>query len=189
MLNNVIKYVTSTQGLERNLLTPDQIASQDYIRDRAKVVPRGSASPTITPRFKPMFALERNVADSEPYKALADLARAANVWTQFKRNLLADNAKLVFKEMASRHSDLANALKKGLTRKILRFYDQRLARQPLHFLTVREQVLPLKMFVGRPKQINWKSFFWKILSGRISFGKSLKGNLANVYFRSQSSSL
>ena len=75
---NVVHSDTSAQRLERNLLTPDQIASQDYSRDRAKVVPRGSASPTINPRFKPMFSLEDNIAESEPYKALTELARAAN---------------------------------------------------------------------------------------------------------------
>ena len=80
--NNVVKSYTSAQGLERNLLTPDPIASQDYSRDRAKVVPRGSTSPTVPPRFKPLFSRDGNVADSEPYKALAELARAANKWSQ-----------------------------------------------------------------------------------------------------------
>ena len=75
------------------------------------VVPRGVESPTLDRRFKPLFTLDRNVADCEPYKALADLARAANVWTQYKRNLPADSGKLVFKELASRHSDIANTLK------------------------------------------------------------------------------
>ena len=93
--NNVVQSDTSAQGLERNLLTPDQIASNDYSRDRAKVVPRGSSSPTLPTRFKPLFSLDGNVADSEPYKALADLARAANKWSQFKRNLPPDGGKLV----------------------------------------------------------------------------------------------
>ena len=62
--NNVVQSDTSAQGLERNLLTPDQIASKDYSRDRAKVVPRGSSSPTIPIRFKPLFLLDGNVADS-----------------------------------------------------------------------------------------------------------------------------
>ena len=64
--NNVVRSDTSAQGLERNLLTPDQIASQDYSRDRAKVVPCVSTSPTVPPRFKPLFSLDGNVADSEP---------------------------------------------------------------------------------------------------------------------------
>ena len=68
--NNVFQSHNSAQGLERNLLTPDQIASNDYSRDRAKVVPRGSSSPTLPTRFKPLFSLDENVADSEPYKAL-----------------------------------------------------------------------------------------------------------------------
>ena len=60
-LYNVVQPDTSAQGLQRNLLLPDQIASQDYSRDCAKVVPRGSASPTVAPRFKPMFSLDGNV--------------------------------------------------------------------------------------------------------------------------------
>ena len=68
---NVVQSDTSAQGLERNLLTPHQIASNDYSMDRAKVVPRGSSSPTLPTRFKPLFSLDTNIADSEPYKALA----------------------------------------------------------------------------------------------------------------------
>ena len=119
--NNVVQSDTSLQGLERNLLTPDQIASNDYNRDRAKVVPRGSSSPTLPTRFKPLFLLDGNVADSEPYKALADLARSANKWSQFKRNLPPDGGKLVLKELANRHSDLAHSLKSGLNSNTLRF--------------------------------------------------------------------
>ena len=94
---NIVNNASSAKGLERNLLTPDQIASQDYSRNRAKVVARGSASPTITPHYRPMFSLDGNVADSEPYKALADLVRAANKWSQYKRNLPAESGKLVLK--------------------------------------------------------------------------------------------
>ena len=39
------------------------------------------------------FSLEGKVAESEHYKALADLARAANKWTQYKRNLPPDGEK------------------------------------------------------------------------------------------------
>ena len=119
--DNVVQSDTSAQGLERNLLTPDQIASNDYSRDRAKVVPRGSSSPTIPTRFKPLFSLDGNVADSEPYKALANLARAANRWSQFRRNLPSDAGKLVLKEPTTRHSDLAHSLKSGLNSNTLRF--------------------------------------------------------------------
>ena len=67
---NVVQPDTSAQGLERKLLTPGQIASQDYSRDRAKVVSRGSTCPTVARRFKPLFSLDGNVADSESYEAL-----------------------------------------------------------------------------------------------------------------------
>ena len=116
--NNVVQPDTSAQGLERNLLTSNQIASQDYSRDRAKVVPRGSTSPTVPPGFKPLFSLDGNVADSEPYKALAELARAANKWSQFK---FTGWGKKVLKELATRHSDLAHSLKSDLNYNTLRF--------------------------------------------------------------------
>ena len=119
--HNVFHSDTSPQRLERKLLTPDQIASQEYSRDRAKFVPRASSSPPITPRFKPMFSLEGSVAESEPYKALAELARAANKWTQYRRNLPPDGGKRVLKELTSRHSDLARSLKAGLTCNTFRF--------------------------------------------------------------------
>ena len=128
--HNIVNSDTSAQRLERNLLTPDQIASQDYSRDRVKVVPRGSLSPQITPRFNPMFSLEGNIAESEPYKALADLARAANNWTQQKRNLPPDGGKRVLQELSSRHSDLAQSLKTGLSRKTLCFAEDRSATTP-----------------------------------------------------------
>ena len=128
--HNIVNSDTSAQRLERNLLTPEQIASQDYSRDRVKVVPRGSLSPQITPRFNPMFSLEGNIAESEPYKALADLARAANNWTQQKRNLPADGGKRVLQELSSRHSDLAQSLKTGLSRKTLCFAEDRSATTP-----------------------------------------------------------
>ena len=119
--NNVVQSDTSAQGLERYLLAPDQIASNDYSRDRAKVVPRGTSNPTIPTRFKPLFSLDGNVADSEPYKALADLARAANKWSQFRRNLPPDAGKMVPKELTTRHSNLAHSLKSGLNSNTLRF--------------------------------------------------------------------
>ena len=72
-----------------------------------------------------MFCLDGNVAESEPYKALAELARAANKLTQFKRKLPPDKGKRVLKELSSRHSDLAHSLKTGLSCKTLCFSENR----------------------------------------------------------------
>ena len=81
--DNVIHSPTSAQGLERNLLTPEQRSSQDYSRDRAKVVPRGTShSPEIPYNFKPLFGVGERIADSQPYKAVENLAKAANTWKQ-----------------------------------------------------------------------------------------------------------
>ena len=65
-----------------------------------------------------------------PYKALAELARASNKWSQFKRNLPPDGGKRVLKELSSRHSDLAHYLKTGLTRNTLRFSDHAFSSTP-----------------------------------------------------------
>ena len=65
--------------------------------------------------------MDGKVADSELYKALVELARAANKWSQFKRNLPPDGGKKVLKELATRHSDLAHSLKTGLNSHTLRF--------------------------------------------------------------------
>ena len=93
-------------------------------------MPRGSASPPFAPRFKPTFSLEGNVNESEPYKALIDLARAANKWTQYKRNLPPDGGKRVLQELSSRHSDLAHSLKTVLSRNTLCFSEGRSGTTP-----------------------------------------------------------
>ena len=112
------------QGLERNLLTPEQRSSQDYSRDRAKVVPREpSHSPEIPFKFKPLFGVGERIADSQPYKALENLAKAANTWKQWKRNVPPQQGQDLLRELAARNSDLANSLKTGITKGTLRFYD------------------------------------------------------------------
>ena len=122
--DNVVHSPTSAQGLERNLLTPEQRSSQDYSRDRAKVVPRGSShSPEIPLKFKPLFGVGERIADSQPYKALENLAKAANTWKQWKRNVPPQQGQNLLRELAARNSDLANSLKTGITKGTLRFYD------------------------------------------------------------------
>ena len=122
--DNVVHSPTSAQGLERNLLTPEQRSSQDYSRDRAKVVPRGAShSPDIPCKFKPLFGVGERPADSQPYKALENLAEAANTWKQWKRNVPPQQGQELLLELAARNSDLANSLKSGITKGTLRFYD------------------------------------------------------------------
>ena len=87
--DNVCHSPASAQELERNLLTPEQRSSQDYSRDRAKVVPSGASySPDVPYIFKPLFGVDNREGDSQPYKALENLAKAANIWKQWKRNVL-----------------------------------------------------------------------------------------------------
>ena len=56
-INNILTHDNLAQGFERNLLTPAHIPSQNYSQDRVKVVPRGSSSTHVTPRFDPMFSV------------------------------------------------------------------------------------------------------------------------------------
>ena len=122
--DNVVHSPTSAQGLERSLLTPEQRSSQNYSCDRAKVVPGGAShSPDISCRFKPLFGVGERIADSQPYKALENLAKAANTWKQWKRNVPSQQGQELLRELAARNSDLANSLKSEITKGTLRFYD------------------------------------------------------------------
>ena len=62
------------------------------------------------------------IADSQPYKALENLAKAAKTWKQWKRNVPPQLGQDLH-ELAARNSDLANSLKSGITKGTLRFYD------------------------------------------------------------------
>ena len=71
-----------------------------------------------------MFSLGSKVSESEPYRALEDLAKAANAWTQQKRSLPLEKGRLIMREFVTRHSGLANSHTTGLTRNTFRFYYQ-----------------------------------------------------------------
>ena len=122
--DNVVHSPTSAQGLERNLLAPKQRSSQDHSRDRAKVVPRGAShSPDIPCKFKPLLDVGTRIADGQPYKALENLAKAANIWKQWKRTVPPQQGQELLRELAARNSDLANSMKSGITKGTLRFFD------------------------------------------------------------------
>ena len=63
------------------------------------------------------------IADSQPYNALENLAKAANTWKQWNRNVPPQQGQELLRELAARISDLANSLKSGITKGTLRFYD------------------------------------------------------------------
>ena len=105
-------------------MTPEQRSSQDYSRDRAKVVPRGASHrPDIPFKFKPIFGVGNRVADSQPFKSLENLAKEANTWSQWKRNVPPQQGCELLRELIARNSDLATSLKSGMTKGTLSFYD------------------------------------------------------------------
>ena len=53
------------------------------------------------------------IADSQTYKALENLAKAANTWKQWKRNMPPQQGRELLRELAARNSDLANSPKSG----------------------------------------------------------------------------
>ena len=63
------------------------------------------------------------VADSQPYKALENFAKAANTWNQLKWNVQPQQGRELLRELTARNSDLATSLKSGITKGTLRFYD------------------------------------------------------------------
>ena len=112
--NNNVTHNTLAQGFDRKLLTPAHIASQDSSR--------GSSSSHVSLRFDLMFSVGPKVSESEPYKTLDDLAKGAKAWAHHKRNLPLEKERLIMRQLATSHSDLANCLQTGLIRKTLRFY-------------------------------------------------------------------
>ena len=87
-------------------------------------MPRGtSRSPDIPCKFKTLFGVGNRVADSQPYKALENLAKAANTWNQLKRNVQPQQGRELFRELTARNNDLVTSLKSVITKGTLRFYD------------------------------------------------------------------
>ena len=87
-------------------------------------MPRGtSRSPNIPCKFKPLFGVGNRVADSQPYKALENLAKAANACNQLKRNVQPQQGRELLRELTERISDLVTSLKSGNTKGTLSFYD------------------------------------------------------------------
>ena len=90
----------------------------------AKVLPRGAShSPEIPYKFKPLFGVGERIANSQPFKALENLAKAANTWKQWKGYVPPQQGQDLLRELAARNSDLANSLKSGITKGTIRFYD------------------------------------------------------------------
>ena len=110
-------------SLARSLLNPEDRHSQDYSLDRVKVVKRGSHSPDVPLRFKKNVPGQK-IADTKQYKALEEIARAANRWSQLKRNINVETGRNLMNELGSRNTEITNALKTGLSKTTLRFYDR-----------------------------------------------------------------
>ena len=91
------------------------------------MVPRGvSDSPGIPFKLKPLFGVGNRVADSQPYKALEALAKAANTWSQLKRNVQPQQGRELLRELAARNSEIASfheIARSGILKGTLRFYD------------------------------------------------------------------
>ena len=91
------------------------------------------------------------IADSQPYEALENLAKAASTWKQWKRNVPQQQGQELLRELAARNSDLANSLKFVITKGTLRFYDNvRDTSAPAFSHSQRMNV----SFSSRPKKLS-----------------------------------
>ena len=114
----------SNRGIKHILSSIGDHRGSGLVERSIQTIKRKLGKAKFDPNFKnlkTLFSLDGNVTDSKPYKALADLARAANKWSQIRRNLPPDAGKLVLKELTTQHSDLAHSLKSGLNSNTLRF--------------------------------------------------------------------
>ena len=107
--------------LARSLLKLEDRHSQDYSLDRVKRVKCGSLSPGVVLCFKKVVP-GRKIADTQQYKALEDLALAANRWNQLKRSINVEMGRKLMRELGSRNNEIANALKTGLSKTNLRMH-------------------------------------------------------------------
>ena len=84
------------------------------------MVRRGSLNPDAALHFKKSFPGQK-IAETQQYKLLEDLARAANRWSQLKRNTNIETGLKLMRELGSCNNEIANALKTGLSRSTPRF--------------------------------------------------------------------
>ena len=89
-----------TKTLARSLLKPEDRHSQDYSRDREKLVKRGIVSRDLSPPFNEAIP-GQNIADMAQYRALEGLAQAAKNWSQLKRNINVDAGKKLMKNLGA----------------------------------------------------------------------------------------
>ena len=115
--DKILANASDQSSLARSLLKPEDRHSQDYSLDRVKVVKRGNHSPDVPLRFKKPG---QKIADTKQCKALEELARAANQWSQLKRNINVEMGRNLMRELGSRNNEIANALKTRLNKKKLR---------------------------------------------------------------------
>ena len=108
--DKILANASDQSSLARSLLKPEDRHSQDYSLDRVKVVKRGSHSPDVPLRFKKIVRGQK-IADTKQYKALEELARAANRWSQLKRNINVETGRSQMRELGSRNTEIANAFK------------------------------------------------------------------------------
>ena len=114
--DKILAKASDRSSLARSLLRPKDRHGQDYSLDRVKVVKRGSHSPDVPLRFKKIVPGQK-IADTKQYKALEVLARAANRWSQLKRNFNTKTGRSLMRELGSRNTEIDNALKTGLSKK------------------------------------------------------------------------
>ena len=87
------------------------------------MVKRGSLNPDVALHFKKVVPGQKK-AETQQYKALEDLALAANRWSQLKRKINMETGRKLMRELGSRNNEIANALETGLSKSTLMFYDR-----------------------------------------------------------------
>ena len=121
--HKIFANASDQSSLARSLLKPEDRHSQDYSLERVKMVKCGNHSPDMSFRFKKTVPGQK-IADTKQYKALEELACAANRWSQLKRNINVEMGLSLMRELGSRNNEIATALKTGLNKSTLRFYDR-----------------------------------------------------------------
>ena len=96
--DKILANASDQSALARSLLKPEDRHSQDYSLDRVKVLKHGSLSPDVAPRFKNVVTGQK-IAENQYYKALENLALAANRSSQLKPKITVETGRKMMREL------------------------------------------------------------------------------------------
>ena len=118
--DEVLANASDQSSLARSLLKPEDRHCQNDRLNKVKVVKCDHCSIDVPLRFKKIVPGQK-IADTKQYKALEELALAANEWSQIERKINVEMGRNLMRDFGLRNNEIAKALKVGLNKSTLKF--------------------------------------------------------------------